>query len=45
MKTIEIYWTDLTEECQKRIAETLDLEKGDDNNWTFVPITTIEIEE
>lgn len=43
--TIEIYWDDLTEECKKRIAEQLGLEDGDDNNWTFVPITSFYVED
>lgn len=45
MKTFEFYWTDLTEECQKRFAEFLGLEEDDDGNYTYIPITTFEIEE
>ena len=44
-KTFEIYWPDLTEECQKRLAEFLNLEEGSDGNYTFIPITTFEVEE
>ena len=44
-KTFEIYWTDLTEECQKRLAKFLNLEDGDDGNYTFIPITSFEVEE
>ena len=45
MKKFEIFWTDLTEECQKRFAEFLKLEEGDDGNYTYIPITSFEIEE
>ena len=45
MKTFEIYWTDLTEDCKKRLSEFLGLEDGDDGNYTYIPITTFEIEE
>lgn len=44
-KTFEIFWTDLTEECQKGLAEFLKLEDGDDGNYTFFPLTVLEIEE
>ena len=44
-KTFEIFWPDLTEECQKRFSEFLGLEDGDDGNYTFIPITTFEVEE
>ena len=45
MATINIYWQDLTEKCQNQIREILKLEEDDDNNWTYFPITTIEIED
>lgn len=41
MKTIEIYWQDLTKEKQAEIIA----EFGDDNNWDVFPIATIEIED
>lgn len=44
-KTFEIFWTDLTEECQKEFAKFLGLEDGDDGNYTFIPITVLEVEE
>lgn len=44
-KTFEIYWPDLTESCQKRLAEFLDLEEGDDGNYTYIPITIFEVED
>ena len=43
-ETFEIYWNDLTKECQDRLDDFLGLEKGDDNNWTFIPVTTFEVE-
>lgn len=44
-KTFEIFWTDLTEDCQKRLGEFLNLEEGDDGNYTYIPITSFKIEE
>ena len=43
-KTFEIFWTDLTEECQKELANFLNLEDGDDGNYTFIPLATLEVE-
>ena len=45
MKEIEIYWTDLTEKAQNEIRKMLNLEPNDDNNWSFIPMATINIEE
>ena len=45
MKTIEIYWNDLTAKAQNQIREILNLEPDDDNNWTYFPMAVIEIEE
>lgn len=45
MKTFEFYWDDLTEECQKRLQEFLNLEEGDNNNYDVFPFATLEIEE
>ena len=41
IKTIEIYWDDLTESKQKEILETL----GDNGNYDVFPIATIETEQ
>ena len=43
-KTFEIFWDDLTEECQDRLRDLLDLEPDDDNNWEFIPIASFEFE-
>jgi hypothetical protein len=43
--TINIYWQDLTEKCQNEIREMLNLEEDDDNNWTYIPMATIDIED
>ena len=43
MITIEIYWQDLTEEKQKEIQKLLKLDDGDNNNWDFFPMATIDI--
>ena len=41
MRTIEIYWNDLTEEKKKELLNIL----GDNGNYDVVPIATIEFEE
>lgn len=41
MKTIEIYFDDLTKEKQAEILDPL----GDNGNFDVVPIATIEFEE
>ena len=41
MKTIEIFFDDLTKEKQAEILDTL----GDNGNFDVVPIATIEFEE
>lgn len=41
MKTIEIFWDDLTPEKQKELFEAF----GDNGNWDVIPITTINVEE
>ena len=35
---LDIYWNDLTEECQKRILVFFD---GDNGNYDTFPITTL----
>ena len=45
MKEIEIYWTDLTEEAQKRIRETLDMDENENGNWDLIPMTTLMFED
>ena len=42
MKTVEIYWNDLTTEKQQEILEALD---GDDGNYDVFPIATLEFED
>lgn len=41
MKTIEIYFDDLTEEKQKEILNKL----GDNGNYDVFPIATIEVDD
>lgn len=41
IKTIEIYWDDLTESKQNEILEAL----GDNGNYDVFPIATIETEQ
>ena len=42
MKTIEIYWDDLTSEKQQEIFEALGRENG---NYDVFPIVTLEFED
>ena len=42
MKTIEIYWQDLTAEKQAEIFETLG---GENGNYDVFPIATLEFED
>ena len=41
LKTIEIYWNDLTKEKQKKIVDII----GDDGNYDIYPIAIVEIED
>ena len=45
MPKIEICWNDLTENKKDEIRHDLNLDKDDDNNWTYIPMTVIEIED
>ena len=42
MKTVEIYWNDLTPEKQQELFETLGSEDG---NYDVFPIVTLEFED
>ena len=42
MKTVEIYWNDLTSEKQQELFEALD---GEDENYHVLPIVTLEFED
>ena len=42
MKTIEIYWNDLTPEKWQEILEALD---GEDGNYDVFPIVTLEFDD
>ena len=41
MKTIEIYWQDLTERKQNELLQML----GDNRNWDVFPLATVDIED
>lgn len=41
-KIFELYWKDLTPECQKRLEEFLG---GENGNYDVTPIVTLEFEE
>jgi len=45
MKTIEIYWNDLTKEAQKNIQETLGMDKDDNGNWDVIPMCSFDVED
>ena len=42
MKTVEIYWNDLTPEKQQELFEALG---GEDGNFDVFPIVTLEFED
>ena len=42
MKTVEIYWNDLTSEKQQELFEALG---GEDGNYDVFPIVTLEFED
>ena len=42
MKTVEIYWNDLTPEKQQEILEALG---GENGNYDVFPIVTLEFED
>ena len=41
-KTFEIYWSDLTEECQKKLYEFLG---GENGNYDMIPLAILEEED
>ena len=41
MQEIDIYWGDLTEDCQEQIKEMLGDDVAKENNWEVIPMTTI----
>ena len=41
MNRFEIYWDDLTPECQKRLRDLLD---GDNGNYDVIPLVVLEFE-
>lgn len=45
LTTISFYWDDLTDKAKKKLQETLGLEEGDDNNWTYVPFAMLDIQD
>lgn len=42
MKTFEIYWDDLTQECQERLYDFLG---GSNGNYDVIPLAEFEEEE
>lgn len=42
MKTLEIYFRDLTPEAQKAVLELNGIESPDEANWEFFPIFILE---
>lgn len=45
MRTFEIMLDDLTEEAQQRFLEFEGVERAEDGNYDFWPITIIDVEE
>lgn len=42
VKTLEIYFRDLTPETQKTVLELFEIKSPDDANWEFFPIFILE---
>ena len=42
MNSFEIYFSDLTEEAQKRLLEAAGLDSHKEANWDTLPVTTID---
>lgn len=42
---ISLFWSDLTETAQNEIREALHLGPDDDNNWEYIPMTIMEIQD
>lgn len=40
-----LFWTDLTERTQNQIRKALNIPENEDNNWTYIPMTIMEINE
>lgn len=45
MKSVEIYFRDLTEEAQKEVLAAAGVQDPSDMNWEFFPITILDFEE
>ena len=45
VKTFEIFWNDLTNDCQQRIQEFLNMDEDDNGNYDVFPLATFEVEE
>lgn len=44
MKEIEIYFSDLNEDMQKKLLEEAGVESPEDMNWDVFPIAVVPIE-
>ena len=45
MKTVEIYFSDLTEEKQKEVLETMNMKDESEGNFEISPLAMIDIAE
>lgn len=42
---IKLFWPDLTKKAQDQLREALNIPENEDNNWTYIPMTIMEINE
>lgn len=42
---ISLFWPDLTKRTQNQIRKALNIPENEDNNWTYIPMTIMEINE
>jgi hypothetical protein len=45
MKTIEIYFSDLTPDKQKEVLEIIGEDNEKEMNWDIIPMAVIEVDE
>ena len=45
MKSVEIFFKDLSKEKQEQVVEAAGVGWGDENNWDVCPLTVIDFEE
>lgn len=41
---IKLFWPDLTKKAQDQLREALNIPENEDENWTYIPMTMMEIQ-